>query len=223
MLGIIGGTSLFFSRLAGAETKIIATPFGRSELLVGSFVFLMRHQGDLPPHRINVRANLAALAIAGVTRIISIGSSGSLKREIVPGSVMIPDDYLSVSDIPSFHDHTISHVMPEISPHLREDLIRAIPSAGKTGRYIQTRGPRIETVAEVQALSGIADLVGMTLSSEATLANELGIPFAAVCTVDNYANGLSDEGLTYEGIREQARVNRHRTDEMVQAIIETFG
>ncbi|MCK9581005.1 MAG: MTAP family purine nucleoside phosphorylase, partial [Methanoregula sp.] len=190
MLGIIGGTSLLFSTLPHLEKKRVSTPFGNAELLTGDVVLLMRHQNDRPPHRINFRANLAALAIAGVDRIVAFGSSGSLNPGIAPGSLVIPSDYVSLADIPSIHDHAVVHVMPELSLELSRDLHDAVPAARLGGTYVQTRGPRFETVAEIAALAKVADLVGMTIASEATLARELGIPFAALCTVDNYANGL---------------------------------
>jgi 5'-methylthioadenosine phosphorylase len=222
-LGIIGGTSLLFSRLPPLKKRRVHTPFGNAEILCGDVVMLMRHQDGLPPHRINHRANLAALAIAGVERIVAFGSSGSLKKEIAPGSVLIPTDYMSVTDIPSIHDHAIDHVRPELSQELASQLSRIIPEARLGGVYIQTRGPRIETVAEVQALATVADIVGMTVASEATLACELGMAFAAVCTVDNYANGLDDEVLTYEHILETSRAHRHRTGEIVSNIIRELG
>ena len=179
MLGIIGGTSLLFSTLPKLEKRQVATPFGSAELLVGdNLVMLMRHQNGLPPHRINYRANLAAMAIEGVTDIVAFGSSGSLKPKIAPGSLLVPTDYISVSDIPSIHDHAIVHVRRKLSEHLAKKLGELVPSARFGGVYIQTRGPRIETIAEVKALAWIADVVGMTLASEATLACELGY---AVC------------------------------------------
>lgn len=222
-LGIIGGTSLLFSRLPPLKKRRVHTPFGNAEILCGDLVMLMRHQDGLPPHRINYRANLAALAIEGVDRIVAFGSSGSLKKEIPPGSVVIPTDYMSVTDIPSVHDHAIDHVRPELSQDLASRLSRIIPDARLGGVYIQTRGPRIETAAEVKALAKVADIVGMTLASEATLACELGMAFAAVCTVDNYANGLDGEVLTYEHILETSRSNRHRTEEIVSGIIRELG
>lgn len=223
MLGIIGGTSLLFSSLPEREERRIATPFGPAVLLCGDVVLLMRHQAGLPPHRINHRANLAAMAICGVDRVISFGSSGSLKPAIAPGSLLIPTDYVSMSDIPSVHDHAIEHVRPELSPELARRLAETVPEARLGGTYVQTRGPRIETVAEVNALAGIADIVGMTVASEATLACELGMEFAALCTVDNYANGLGGEVLTYEHILNTSRTHRHRTEEIVDAIIRNLG
>jgi 5'-methylthioadenosine phosphorylase len=219
MLGLIGGTSLLFSKLPPLEKRRVATPFGSADLLCGKIVMLMRHQDGLPPHRINYRAGLSALAIAGADRIVAFGSTGSLKPGIPPGSIVIPTDYISITDIPSIHDHAIVHVSPKISPELTNALARVVPEARLGGVYVQTRGPRIETVAEVSALAGFADIVGMTLASEATLACELSMDFAALCTVDNYANGLATQEVTYEHIVETSRLNRERTESIMNAII----
>ena len=223
MLGIIGGTSLLFSDLPPLETRRVATPFGSAELLCGDIALLMRHQSGIPPHRINYRAGLSALAIAGVDRIVAFGSSGSLKPAIVPGSVVIPSDYISVTDIPSIHDHAIVHVSPKISQDLAGTLARAVPGSRNGGIYVQTRGPRIETVAEVRALAGFADIVGMTLASEATLACELGMEFSAICTIDNYANGLGTEEVTYDHILETSRQNRERTETIMNRVIRELA
>lgn len=223
MLGIIGGTSLLFSTLPVQEKEKVSTPFGPAEILSGDVVMLMRHQKGLPPHRINHRANLAALAIAGVDRIVAFGSAGSLKSDIRPGSLMIPTDYISLTTTPSIHDHAIEHVRPELSAHLGRDLFHLVPSARFGGVYVQTCGPRIETVAEVNALARVADVVGMTVASEATLACELGMEFAALCTVDNYANGLGGEVLTYEHILATSKEHCTRTEEIVKKIIGHMG
>ncbi|MGA2912177.1 MAG: MTAP family purine nucleoside phosphorylase [Methanoregula sp.] len=223
MLGIIGGTSFLFSTLPPLEKENVSTPFGTAEILSGDIMMLMRHQNGLPPHRINYRANLAALAIAGVDRIVAFGSSGSLKPEIKPGSLLIPTDYISLADIPSIHDHATEHVRPELSTNLGKDLFRLVQSAQFGGVYVQTCGPRIETVAEVNALARVADIVGMTVASEATLACELGMEFAALCAVDNYANGLGGEVLTYEHILATSKEYRTRTEEIVMKIIRHLG
>jgi 5'-methylthioadenosine phosphorylase len=224
MLGIIGGTSLLFSELPDLEKRRIDTPFGNATLLVGDrVVLLMRHQNDLPPHRINFRANLAALAIAGADRIVAFGSSGSLNHDIAPGSLVIPTDYVSMTAIPSIHDHAVAHVMPELSPDLSQEIRRLIPAARLGGTYLQTWGPRFETVAEIAVFSRFADLVGMTLASEATLARELSIPFAAICTVDNYANGLADGVLTWDEVLAISRQFRERTGTILDTIIQQMA
>ncbi len=223
MLGIIGGTSLLYTALPALEKKQVDTPFGNAELFVGDVALLMRHQRDLPPHRINFRATMAALAITGVDRIVAFGSSGSLNHDITPGSLVIPTDYVSLAEIPSIHDHAVEHVMPELSPGLSQELRRIIPAARLGGTYVQTRGPRFETPAEIAVLSRFADLVGMTLASEATLARELSIPFAALCTVDNYANGLADGVLTWDEVLEISRQYRERTAQILNTIIRQMA
>jgi 5'-methylthioadenosine phosphorylase len=219
MLGIIGGTSLLFSTLPALKKENVSTPFGTAEIFTGDIVMLMRHQNGLPPHRINYRANLAALAITGVDRIVAFGSAGSLKPVITPGSLLIPTDYISLTDIPSIHDHATEHVRPELSAHLAKDLFTLVPTARFGGVYVQTCGPRIETVAEVNAFARVADVVGMTVASEATLACELGMEFAALCTVDNYANGLGGEVLTFDHILATSKEYCTRTGEIVKKII----
>lgn len=223
MLGIIGGTSLLFARLPPLEKQTVATPYGKAEVHTGAFALLLRHQHNLPPHRINYPACLAALAILGVDTIVAFGSAGSLKPGIPPGSIVIPSDYLSVTDIPSIHECTIDHIRPELDAGLVRTLGELVPEARTGGVYAQTRGPRIETVAEVKALAKVADIVGMTVASEATLALELGMRFAAVCTVDNYANGLGEETLTYEHILATSRANCRRTEKILENIVERFA
>lgn len=219
MLGVIGGTSLLYADLPPLEKKTVATPFGRAEVYLGEFALLMRHQYGLPPHRINYRACMAALAITGVDRVVAFGSAGSLTPDIPPGSLVIPSDYLSITDIPSIHDYRIEHIRPELDADLARDLCSLIPEARCGGVYVQTPGPRIETVAEVRALARDAEIVGMTIAGEATLAIELGMRFAAICTVDNYAHGLGDELVTYEQILETSRTHRRRTEEILERIV----
>jgi 5'-methylthioadenosine phosphorylase len=223
MLGLIGGTSILFSKIPDLEKRTVSTPFGPAEVHCGDVALLLRHQYGLPPHRINYRACMAALAILGVDSVIALGSSGSLKRDIPPGSLLIPTDYISMTDIPSIHDHGIDHVSPEIDRDLAEQLAGLVPEARFGGIYVQTRGPRIETVAEVRELARCADVVGMTVASEATLARELGIRFAALCTVDNYAHGLDGVVLTYDHILEMSRRNRKRTEEIIRKIVESMA
>jgi len=114
-------------------------------------------------------------------------------------------------------------VLPAMSESLSKMLAAHIPEARYGGVYIQTKGPRFETVAEIRAFSRIADLVGMTIASEATLAGELGMGFAALCTVDNYANGLAEGILTFDDILEISRSYRHRTAGLVKTIIKNMA
>lgn len=223
MLGIIGGTSLLYAKLPELEKRTVHTPYGNSEVLAGDIVMLLRHQHSAPPHRINFRSHLSALALSGVDRLVVIGSSGSLRKEIPPGAMVIPTDYFSTATIPSIHDHAICHVHPGFSQALSNRLKALVPEAMFGGTYVQTRGPRIETIAEVRSLALAGDIVGMTLASEATLAVELGMEVAALCTVDNYANGLADELLTYEHIVESSARYRQRTEDIIARIIGSLS
>jgi 5'-methylthioadenosine phosphorylase len=223
MLGIIGGTSLLFAELPHLHKTEIATPHGTAEVYRGDIALLLRHQYCMPPHRINFPACLSALAIAGVDRVVAFGSVGSLQKSIPPGSIIIPNDYASMAAVPTIHNHSQAHAMPGIDAMLSAEVATCIPEAQQTGTYVQTSGPRIETKAEVRALSRIGDVVGMTIASEATLANELGIPFSAICMVDNFAHGIGDDALSYEQILRCARANTQKTEQILERIIAHIG
>ena len=211
---VIGGSGLFASRLfAELERSRVETPHGVVELgLAANLVFLQRH-GDppRPPHRINHRANLAALEKCGVKQIVAVNSTGSLRQTLKPGSLVVPDDYFNPWAISTFFDDEPVFTTPGLSPRVR----RALLEAGRRreialfdgGTYIQTTGPRFETRAEVRVLSGWGDIVGMTMASEATLARELGLEYAALCLVDNYANGVCDQVVDIREVEKAQQEN----------------
>ncbi len=236
-LGIIGGSGLYEARLIESQDVIeVPTPYGKpsASVEVGVFrevavAFLARHgrRHEIPPHGVNHKANIWALREVGVERLVTTSSVGSLKLDIRPGEFVVPDDYLSPWKIPTYHDEAVVHVTPELDPILRKELLKAARSAGVRARdggvYVQTTGPRLETRAEIRMLQQFGDVVGMTMASEATLARELDIPYACVCTVDNYCHGLTEEPLTYDEI---VRVQREKTEDLrrvVQAFLEAVS
>ena len=223
MLGIIGGTALLQAQLPPLEREEIATPFGKAEIYIGDIAILKRHQHQTPPHKINYRANLAAMKIAGVDQLIIIGSVGSMKEELTPGSIVLVSDIFSTWDIPTLHEHDIFHVSPMIDQDILISLEEIIPDA-KRGVYFQTTGPRFETASEIAHFAEHTDVVGMTAASELTLANELGIRCAALCTVDNYANGIGGEGAPdYEEIIKIAKQNGEKVTALIKGIVEKFA
>ncbi len=224
MLGIIGGTAILKADLPPLPTRRIATPFGIAEASCGSdLVMLKRHQHNTPPSEINHRANLAAMKLAGVDRLILICSTGGMKEEYMPGNIVIPSDFFSPWDIPTFHEHDIQHSAFSIDAGLRAGLKKLIPDA-KDGVYIQTRGPRFETKVEIAHYAVFCDVVGMTAASEITLANEMEIPVAAVCMVDNYANGVGNAGkLAYADLLEAAARNSERMTDLIRKIRAKFA
>ncbi|MBF0177211.1 MAG: MTAP family purine nucleoside phosphorylase [Magnetococcales bacterium] len=218
-IALIGGTSLLESREFHRGKHLTqATAYGEVHLLLqGELVFLQRHglDGYTPPHRIDHRAHVAALHAAGVTRILAVGSVGSLRRDIPPGSIVFPHDFYAPHLSITFFDDSRGHRTPGFDRPWRDHMLAiwrqcGLPEPVDGGVYWQTIGPRFETPAEIRAHQSIADLVGMTLAAECILAGELSIPYAALCMVDNHANGITDHPLTFEAFKEQVRVNKEK-------------
>lgn len=217
-LGIITGPA-FFRRMevfAPLEEKIVENEFGRATVfLSGSVVFVPRHGKDprhyILPHLINHRANMKALKDLGVRETIGINSTGSLKRGLKPGALVVPHDFISLSGAPTVFIGKPVHITPAMNEALRQRLIDAVLDTGfdvfTEGIYWQTKGPRLETKAEIMMMSQFADLVGMTMASEAVTAGELEISYASLCSVDNYAHGLGEKELTMEEISQHAAGN----------------
>jgi 5'-methylthioadenosine phosphorylase len=174
----------------------------------GEIVGLPRHGFDrgTPAHLVDHRANIRALCELGCGRVLALGSAGSLRVDLEVGSFVCPDDFYAPETAPSFYDDPRGHSVPGFDANWREAILRTWVERGETeltdgGVYAQTIGPRFETPAEVRALARVADLVGMTLAAETVLAREASLRYAAICSVDNLANGISDELLTVEEYR----------------------
>ncbi len=222
LLGVSGGGVLEGTALASGGRSVRArTRYGGAPLTVGGgYALLFRHHGGAPPHRINHRANMLALSRYAV-EVVGVGSVGSLRRGIRPGTLVVPDDYLDFAP-PTYHDRRVKHIVPSFDPGLRARILEAARKAKvrvvDSGVYAQTRGPRLETRAEVRLLSDYADVVGMTVASEATLAQELGLGYAAICSVDNMAHGLSGGRFDAEDIKANAALNRRRVEAVLEAL-----
>ena len=190
----------------------------------GEVVGLPRHGFDrsVPAHLVDHRANVRALCELGCGRVLALGSAGSLRLDLEVGSFVCPDDFYAPETAPSFYDDPRGHSVPGFDPDWRKAILDAWSEHTETdlvdgGVYAQTRGPRFETPAEVRALARVADVVGMTLAAETVLAREAGLAYAAVCSVDNLANGISDQPLTVEDYQR----GRDRTAETLKAALES--
>ena len=231
MKAIIAGSMIYESEMFyGFEEISIDTAEGWVSVLINKkkeVIFLQRHgkKKNIPPHKINHKANILALKSIGVTKIYSFSSTGSLNLELGPGSVVVPRDYIDLWSCTNLYDDRILHVTPQISEKLRQDLIHAASGAGievyDAGVYIQTRGPRLETKSEISMLKQFADIVGMTFGSECTIANEIGIPIANISSVDNYANGLVEgsDGISEEQIDRARRENFKNVEKILKELI----
>ncbi len=226
-IGIIGGTVLFESELfVDSRLQSIKTEFGNAEIYEkGNFLLIQRHgtNRNIPPHSINHQANLTGLKSFGAEKIISLNSTGTLNLKIKPRSIVIPDDFISLWNIPSIYSNKIQHVVPHFDEPLRNEIIKASKRIKQKvvakGVYVQTIGPRFETKAETRMLKNYADVVGMTVASEATIANEVNIPYAAICSVDNYCNGLTKNSISYELVKEIAKKNQTKMRTLLEATI----
>jgi 5'-methylthioadenosine phosphorylase len=174
----------------------------------GSIVAILRHGFDrsIPAHLVDHRANIRAVCELGCDRVLALGSAGSLREDWGVGTIVCPEDFYAPEIAPSFYRDPRGHSVPGFDSDWRRIVLSAWDSLAKTklidgGIYAQTIGPRFETPAEVRALSNLADLVGMTIASETILAGEAALGYAAICSIDNFANGVSDESLTMDDYR----------------------
>jgi len=226
-LGIVGGTGfLKGAMLEGTEERTVGTERGEVVLHVGDgFAFLLRHGHGVyrPPHRIPHHAHALAFGALGIAHVVGLNSVGSLKPELAPGTVVVPDDYLSVHPPPTFAEDERLHVVPELDGDLRALLVKAGRATEgpvvDAGVYVETRGPRFETRAEIRWLKDHGEVVGMTAASEATLHQERGIAYGMLGVVDNLANGLGVEPLVFEEYEKQVDRNESRARAILDEII----
>jgi 5'-methylthioadenosine phosphorylase len=167
---------------------------------------------------------MRALAEAGCDRVVALSSVGGLRAELGPGTMLVPDDFIALDAEPlTALDGADAHRVPGFDPGLRAELLAALDAAGREaiagGVYWQTRGPRLETPAEVRFIAAHADVVGMTVGSECTVAGELGVRYAALCVVDNLANGIGERELTLAEIEANRASNAAALRSTLEAIL----
>lgn len=226
MLAIIGGTGL--ARLAGLEDarrEVVRTPYGDPScaLTFGALggkrvVFLARHGygHTIPPHEINYRANLWALAEVGVEAVVAVATVGGIRADCTPGALVVPNQIIDYTHgrIGTYFEGAEQAVMhidftEPYDARARERLLagatRADVKVLDGAVYGCTQGPRLETAAEVRRVErdGCC-IVGMTGMPEAALARELELRYAALCVVANYAagKGTSKDAISLEQIRQ---------------------
>ncbi len=227
-LGLIAG-SAYGDLLSEKDAKIekVSSDFGEVSVWVSSsLVLLPRHglENNIPPHRINHKANMVAFKKLGISKIIGINSTGSLRKSLPPKSLVVPHDYINPWGIETFFNNEIRHITPGLNQGLRTLILRTARKTGidvlQGGIYIQTTGPRLETRAEIEMLKPFGDMVGMTMGNEATLAQELDLAYASLCSVDNFCHGITEAPLREEEIISAARQNVETVKKLIHAILE---
>ncbi len=246
-LGIIAGTGFYdLQALTDPRPQAVQTSYGTAQVTTGHWhgipvVFLTRHGTGhtLPPHRVDYRANIAALADLGVRDVIAVNVTGSIDPTLEPGDLVCVDDFLDFtkSRVGTFHDGSTAQGVVHVDvaeayhPALRAEILEAASAVGIAvrdgGVYACFEGPRFETPAEIRlaALAG-GTVAGMTGVPEVTLAVEAGLRYAALSLVVNPAAGVSDEPISLTEIE----ANIARSAAHVLAILDdlvhsraTFG
>jgi 5'-methylthioadenosine phosphorylase len=206
-LGVLGGSGLYELEGLSDVTEIdVDTPFGRpSDVLVKgtlangtTLLFLPRHgRGHkVPPHAINYRANVCALKKAGATHLVSVSAVGSMKEEIVPGHLVVPDQFIDLTKkrVTTFFEDGIAGHVPFADPVCKLLTAALADAADRTGAkvhrggtYICMEGPQFSTRAESRVYrTWGASVIGMTSMPEAKLAREAELPFATLALATDY-------------------------------------
>lgn len=219
-LGVIGGTGAL-DLFAAGRTVSESTAWGAAsaapvEVDLGRTAawFLARHGRPhrIPPHRINYRANIAALQALGVRHVVAINAVGGIDPELPAGALVLPEQLIDYTwgRVHTFSDDAdtpLAHVefaRPFDGP-VRQALLEAAREAGVEvhdgGCYGVTQGPRLETAAEIRKLAADGcTLVGMTAMPEAVLAREAGLDYTSLCVVANAAAGIGEAPISLSDI-----------------------
>jgi 5'-methylthioadenosine phosphorylase len=225
-IAIIGGTGLENPEiLENAVSFEMETPYGKTDAPVrtgrinGEEVYLFSRHGthhQIPPTHVNNRANIWAIRELGCTRIIATTACGSLKKEIAPGDLVFPDQFIDFTRFRAntffdrFENGQLHHV-PMGDPFdagLRELLIRRAGELKlcfhERGTVVTIEGPRFSTRAESRMFRNWgADIINMSTAPECILANELEIPYAAVALSTDYDSWMEEEHpVTWEKVLE---------------------
>jgi len=242
-LALIGGTGL--NQFGGEAASLqIDTPYGppAGDIQVVAteplrILFLPRHGSPhrFPPHCVNYRANLWALKEAGADYVLGVYAVGGMGGSYSPGTLAAPDQlidytwgrahsYSDSADVPLQH---VDFTWP-FEGALRQHLLAAAQAAGiellDKACLGVFQGPRLETAAEIRrARHDGCDLAGMTALPEAALARELGLDYAGLAVVSNFAAGILDQPLSEENIAETLREPMQRVKILILALAQSLA
>jgi 5'-methylthioadenosine phosphorylase len=236
-VAFIGGSGFYNPDILEDQTTVsVKTPFGlpSSDIVLGRIgektcAFLARHGlgHRFSPSSINYRANIYALKSLGVVNIVSISAVGSLKQEIKPLDIVIPDQIVDRTRLRSntFFEDICIHVgfadpfCRDLSHVLWQAAQRVGCSVKKGGTYICIEGPKFSTRAESNSYRHMGyDIIAMTAMPEAILAREAEICFSMLATVTDY-DVWREEGFTVETIINNVKKNAASTQKIIQEAI----
>ena len=239
-VGIIGGTGVYNQSLFSDAHEIsVDTPYGSVSMMEYDYnklrvYFLARHGGghSVPPHKVNYKANIAALKKVGVEQVISTAAVGSLNETMPPGSMVVIDQFIDQTKqrpLTFFEGDNGLVVHTDFTdpycPEVRQTILTAAGSIKQDlvdgGCYVCTEGPRFETPAEIKMMKHWGgDLVGMTNVPEVVLAREAGLCYATIALSTNYAAGISGVPLTHREVLEIMDQVKPGLDRLLTACLE---
>jgi 5'-methylthioadenosine phosphorylase len=243
-IGIIGGSGLYaMPGLTGAREVRVKTPFGdpSDAIVVGTLdgrrvAFLARHgRGHrFSPSEINYRANICAMKMLGVERIISVSAVGSLREDLPPLEFLVPDQFfdrtrLRVSTF--FGGGIVVHVgfdkptCPNLSAHLAGACTHIGVKVHRGGTYVCMEGPQFSTLAESHTYRQLRfDVIGMTNLTEAKLAREAEICYATLAMITDYDcwHPLHD-AVTLEEIVGNLNKNAENAQRVIREAVGALG
>jgi 5'-methylthioadenosine phosphorylase len=230
-VAFISGTSIINSQLFAAwKVRTIETKYGAVTYKSRGEQALINRHGyafPLPPHSINYRANIRALADLGFEDVVSLNSVGSLKKELPPGTFVSCSDYVGLQQGPvTYFDQELKGGAPVIANNLIPKLVAELAPEFKihTGKvYVQMCGPRFETKAEIRIVQHWGDVIGMTAANEADLCTELGLRYNSLALIDNYANGLEGTEIDFAKFKDQMQSNQARVNRLFARMLEILG
>jgi len=244
IMGIIGGSGLYeMPGLQNTHELVIDTPFGKpsAPIVTGTLegiqvAFLARHGigHHITPSEVPYQANIYALKSLGVERIISISACGSLREELAPGQIVIPDqifDNTHKRNRSFFNDGFVVHVgvADPFCGDLSGQLESAVSAAGgvvhRGGNFITIEGPRFSTKAESNTFrSWGMDIIGMTASPEAFLAREAEICYATMAHVTDYdVWHVSEAPVTVDMVIQTLNKNTSLAQEAVRILAKNLS
>jgi 5'-methylthioadenosine phosphorylase len=245
-VGVFGGSGFYSLMQGGVEQVSVQTPFGAPSdtIAVGRIgdvrvAFLPRHgpHHRLPPHVINYRANLWAMAQLGVTRIIAPTAAGSLQRHVKPGEFVICDQFVdrTYGRHQTFYDGPrVVHISTAdpYCPDLRAQSTEVAKQLGievhDRGTVVVIQGPRFSTRAESRWFSAQGwEVINMTQYPEVVLARELQMCYVNIALITDYDAGLEGEPgilpVTVSDIVHVLNANNERVRQLIEILIPRLG
>lgn len=241
-VGLIGGSGIYEALdLEDTREEHVGTPFGSpsapltlGELDGREIAFLPRHGRDheFSPTDVPYRANIYALKQVGAERILSTNAVGSLRAELPPQTLVVPDQLVDRTrhrPYSFFGEGMVVHMgfaepyCPHMVSHLADAAGVAETDAVEGGTYVCIEGPQFSTRAESEFYRAQGwDLVGMTAVPEAKLAREAELCYATVAGVTDYDVWKTDSEVTLTEVLENAAANETRINDTIREAIETL-